>query len=532
MTALDIDPYEGLQPHRGLCIVHAIYDSDFSSDKSESKALPGVEEIDDAKDTDFFHDWYNYNPDKARILRGSGYIKTIRDKQYIVTCNHIMVSYATYVGYCYDDKLKIVKFNMKIYHRIPELDLVIMEPITKLENKLFDLPLKDYSLKDIYEMDSKNVLITGETIPGSESIFNIIELNTDINIVFDILKSKYIQDIPLLNIPVYEMEMIKKVASEYKIDLKTDMKEMNTRRNAISRIIAETLSGTSGSIIRSNNINIGMCCMYTDTDRGISLKALPLFLIDIIISNAILLGQTQLSGVHIDTHSCDIEYMKEKKFAHYVIKQSCNYINGKKSFTFNEGDIILEVDDKQFNKNGLLLCDIVGIHVPLNTYLMIRSNLNKIPISIKIAKQHNTDFKIIKYNMTSILYDNMFNMKINPDIYIKWNKLVFFEMTEEIIMFYKKLGINIINNERNVILFNYKKRIFRSTELIENKTSYYKSMPYMNKYGHYFYQVKTIGSKKITCIDDIIQILSNIKHDKKITFKLSNPSDDIEVFKV
>ena len=105
------------EKYKGVCIVQAIYDID---DKK-----PDISER-------FFHDWYNYDPDRSRILRGTGYIRTIKDKQYVITCNHIMVKYASYIGYCYDELSEIVNFNMIIHFRIPELDLVIMEILTKL----------------------------------------------------------------------------------------------------------------------------------------------------------------------------------------------------------------------------------------------------------------------------------------------------------------------------------------------------------------------------------------------------------------
>lgn len=521
MSILDIEPY------RGVCIVHAIYDADIIGN------IAGDIIDDNDKKEFFYNDWYNYDPDNSRILHGSGYVRTIEDKQYIITCNHIMVKYALYVGYCYDEKLNIVSFNMKIYSRIPELDLVIMEIITKLENKLLNLPnygIIPTNIKELYDIESKNVLIAGEKDPGSVDnipLFSTIDINTQINMIYDILKFRSLSDIPLLNIPVYEIDMIKKISDEYKIDLKIDMKEMNPRRHVISKIIANKLSGTSGAIVRSNNINIGMCCMYMDTNKGISLRALPLFLIDMIIVNNILFKQPYLMGIHINTLTCEIEYMKEHKYAHYVTKQSPCYINGKKSFTFNNDDIILDIDGLEFNKDHLIFCELIGIAVPLNTYLMLRSNMNNVPISIKIIKNQNKDYKITKYNVSSISYNNMFPVNLNIGNYLEWNGLIFMELSEEIIMFYRQLGMNLLNNTKGVILFNYNKKILYP---LKNKLLYYKSMPYTNKSGSYFYQVNYMGQKKVTSINDMAPLLSN-KSVKKITFKLNNPMDDIELLK-
>ena len=344
------------------------------------------------------------------------------------------------------------------------------------------------------------------------------------------MKSSYIHDIPLINIPVNEILSIKKIFDNYNLDIAQYLNITYSEKKHISQKIADTLSGTSGSIIRSNNMNKGMCCLYADTSAGIFLKALPLFLIDIIVKNTILLNQNILMGIQIDTYPCDIEYMKEHLCAHYVVQQSCNYVNGKKMFAFNEGDIILEVDGKLFDKNKFLYCDEIKLSVPLNTYLMIKSNiLPNIPITFKIAKQYKNDSRIRIHNLLSIPYNEMFHISIISKLYCKWNNLIFIELSEEFINFYKRIGIDLIwndkkdniyalNSEKHIILFNYKKHL---DDIILN-TDYYVSMPYIGKLGYYFYQLKFVGQKKINNLNELIDIInySTINKKKKLTFKL------------
>ena len=551
-------------PYKGICIVHAIYKGsnnfiDYSSSELKQSTrsdtinpdilkseLTKIDTLSYDLNTEiaklsinnkdiFYHDFNNFFPDKQRIYRGSGFIRTLNNKQYVITCNHIMVKYASYVGYCTNVNSTIICFNMIIYKRIPELDIVIMEISSKLDYPLPDIPF-EYP-KKINKMTEKethnhNILISGEYNPNNieKPVFKKIELNTDIIQEFDILKSTYIHDIPIISIPVHEILSIKKILNEYKLDITQYLNITFLKKQNISQKIADVLSGTSGSIIRSNNNNIGMCCLYADSSSGIFLKALPLFLIDIIVKNTIFLNQNIVLGIQVDTYPCDIEYMKEHFYAQYVVQQSCNYINGKKMFTFNEGDIIIEVDGQLFDNNKLLYCNEMQTSVPLNTYLMIKSNiLPGIPITIKIAKQYKNDSKIRIHNLLSIPYNEMFHISVISKLYCRWNNIIFIELSEEFINFYKRIGIDLIwndkkeniyslDNEKHIILFNYKKKL----ENIILNTDYYVSMPYIGKLGYYFYQLKFVGQKKINHMNELIEIINyaTINKKKKLSFKL------------
>lgn len=510
----------------------------------------------------FLHDFNNFFPDKFRMLRGSGYVKTIDNEQYVITCNHIMVKYASYVGYCIDIKDRIVKFNMMVYHRIPEIDIVVMKIMTPLDNPLPDLPVIE-NMSSVQNIDAMNQILTGELIPeyvqtkkrqieieqslpsvdqlnhNVDTIFKTLDVNHQIHVVFDNLKSTHIHQIPLISVPIYEMEVIKKLESDHRINLKTDTMIMNTKRQDVSKMIAEKLSGTSGSIVRSNGANIGMICLYTDAQSGISLKAIPLFLVNLVVNNLITIGVKEFMGVQIDTQPCDIEYQHEQMQAHYVVRQSCGYINGKKIFAFNEGDIILEVNGKKFDKNRMLKSDVMKMCVPLNTYLMIRSNMYpQLPIPIRIAKQFNDDAKVRIHNLLCTPYNNMYCLNIASTDCCRWNDLVFMNLSEELLIFYKRLGIVIVNgtnlthyasnNEKVVILFNFKKKI----DDLNLTKDYYCSMPYQGRSGHYFYMLSHVGQKKITSVIDLAHILNRTTEQNKITFKFNDDAGTTKLLRV
>jgi hypothetical protein len=279
--------------------------------------------------------------------------------------------------------------------------------------------------------------------------------------------------------------------------------------------------------------------MITDTNQELCIRAIPMFLLEIIVKNIINKGRNDFMGIQINTQLCDIEYQKQDLSAHYVVCQSCFYKNGKKYFSFNEGDIIIEIDNKKFNNEKLIWSETMNMYVPLNTYMMIRSNVGPdIPICVKIAKQFSDDIKIRNYNLSCICYDDMFKKRIISRCY-NWKGYIFLELSEEMIIFYQKLNMIIVNgtefsdayylnDDRQVILLNYKKIILNGI-----KESDYKSFPIPltlknKKNCYFFYTVNTIGQRKINNIEELISVLEMIpfQKQKKTILKLSCDNRD------
>lgn len=535
----------------------------------------------------FIHDFSNFEPSRARILRGSGYIRTISGEQYVITCNHIMVKYAlSYKGYCYDLKGNMSEFEMCVHRRIPELDIVIMRIITKLDNPLPELDRCRFT-SPVYSGKLENKIVSYEYIPSSVRVqkgskhakvvtpemiaVTSQDVNDDIIITFDTLKSKYLKNIPSFNIPVRNMKSIKTLAKTSKIDYDKAIKTFDYNRMTLSKTIGAMFAGTSGGIVCSAGVNIGMICMFIDIDSGFYLKALPLNIIDALVENILYKIITNINGIQIDTYGCEIEYMKEQIYGHYVVRQSSSYGNGKKLFSFNDGDIILEVDGKRFNKEMMIWSNFLDMFVPLNTYTFIRSNIEleityddrEIDrygdsdetdeedtqhinpthryISFKIAKQYQDDTKIRLYNLASIAYDDMYKFRINDGKYLSWNGHIFTELSEEMIEFYRRLGLNIVvsgvatnmdryaNDKRDkiVVLLNYKKTV--KDVLNED---YFKSLPVRGSEGVYFYVLTFVGQKKISCLVDLATALDSAKDQRQVTMKLVNDCNITKSYKI
>ncbi len=287
------------------------------------------------------------------------------------------------------------------------------------------------------------------------------------------------------------------------------------------------------------------------------MKALPLFFVDIVVKNCVMKKCDNVMGIQVDTQPCvyQRDNLRDKMNAHCVTRQSCPYIGGKKYFTFNKGDVIMKVDGKEFNQNFMLWSDIMGMRVPLNTYMMLKVNNDPMtPIAIKIMRQyHNTPnipkIRIYRYNLVPIPYNDMFCTRIHTKIY-EWKGLIFMDLSEEIIEFYRRMGMHIINgfsqndkyalnNEKIVILFNYNKNI------TSNQRDLVCSIPYHGESGEYFYVVNFIDKKKIINLEKLKTILHStlqtIKNKNvinnsnkrlnlvnKVTIKISN---DIDIMK-
>lgn len=506
----------------GICVVHAYYEGVNDFDQSESLEQSKNSDSDDEVldkmtnltvkqnfDYEFIHDFMNFAPDRHRIVRGVGFIRHRNGVNYVITCNHIMVKYAKYKGYCLNDKVIVLDLN--VFHRIPELDLVILT-VTNYQTEATDeVTLVELETNAVVEkIYQSNKLITAEYKPKSinhddtnvDIKFSTIPINSDIEMVFDILVSKMIRHMPLLNINVEQLSLPSLV--------KTDTFKQ----------ISLKVSGLSGSIIRSDDKNIGMVCLYVDTNKGHMIKAIPMFLIDMMFEN-VMCGITKLTGIQIDTQPCVINLDENRISGHYVTKDSCYYYNGikeKKKFNFVKGDVILEVENNQFN-NNLIWSDTICMHVPLNTFMMLKSIDNPYePISIKVLRQQ-PDIKIRNYNLMCTYYDNMFNLRIYEHI-IKWNNWIFMELTEHFVEFYKTMGIdlnisssNSINNEKRVILLNYNKIPSKLSCLNDYKQILSKSD---DKY--FVDTVHMIGQKRILNLKELKLILESGKK-QKLTLK-------------
>ena len=348
-------------------------------------------------------DFCNFSPQKKYIYQANGYIKTIEHEQYVITCNHIIKKYSTKnIGYCYYKK-QLVELILEEKRRIPEIDIIIMK-IIEVNVKSKDIPVSDeltksVELSDLSDLDISTDLssviqyrYTDNAILSRQLehpfLSTLTNIKDDMTFIFDTLKYKIVRDIPLLCI------------------------DNNSNKDFFS-----------GNIIQSDGKNIGIVSMNKEN----KIIIIPFFLIDILINNIFM-------GIQLDTIPCDISHLEKDMFAHIVDINSCPYPNGKKTFIFHKDDVIMKVDDKQFNKDKMIFCELMNMFIPLNTYMMIQSILKK---TIAVSVYRND--KIKTYNLSGIDYNDMYPVKLYSNIvFVKKN--FYTEMNEDILIYHFKNG--------------------------------------------------------------------------------------------
>lgn len=522
--------------YNGMCVVHAYYEGVESSNiLNESKDLFNQNKIKKY----FKYDFNNTEQDIFSIRSGIGYIRTILDKQYVITCEHIMVDYSTkYIGYC-KSKLtnKLLSFNMIVYKRIPEIDIIIMKiKDSELREVLPELKIDNNT--NIMNTKNNNKIIIPKYVEDNNNEdckikYKEYNIDSKINIIYHKLKSDIIDHLPLYELYLNNIVELKYIFEKYNINFNNINEEIKkTQYQELNNILRNKLRGISGSILQVNNSNIGMVVKRTTNNKGIKLLILPLFLINLIVDNYITNDVNELKSIVVKTDGCEIEYDGVPMYGHYIKKKSCPYINGKRIFTFNEGDIILQIDNKYFNNSYLIFSEIMKSYVPITTYLMLKSLSSNTGINIKTCKQYTMDNKIRNYNLLGIPYNNMQKLRITNTISYIWRKLIFIELSEELIKFYKNMNIDIItandkintyesNNKRIVILFNYNNR--NNIEKLD--INYYKKLPIKcpHKNSYYFYVLTMIGKRKINNIKDLQKIINlDMNKRKKIILKFQD----------
>jgi hypothetical protein len=478
----------------GLVVIHSIYIP------SDNKSY----------NTEVLYDFTNDAPQEQRIYYGDGFIKIVDNKEYIVSCNHIIINNAEYIAY-YKHGTKIIELNLSIHTRIPELDIIIMNIVSKS----VDCNLQELNIETNihYVYTSCNKILTNKYNPNISEISNInYNINGTIAINFCTLVSKYIKGIPSYEFNINDMEIFADAIPE--------------RKN-----IETILKGLSGGILMSDNQNIGMVCKFEyDTN---SIKSIPLFFVDKIANIAIMNGSFNLYGIHVDSDRCDIEYDEKELNVYHINERPCGYKNGKKIFYFNIGDIIISVDNLNFDDCHNIYLDELKIFVPLDTYILLKLNIyGQTVIKYSIMREYNNEYKRINYNIMGKSYEQIHNINLYNNTIVRWKNYIFMELSETLIDFYDRIGIELynrnnikysFNGEKIIILLNYNQFIPSTVHTIENYMSYIIG----NNKSAYFYELVKCERYKIKNINTFQRVIEHLNPNKKHTFTLIDNSNKI-----
>jgi hypothetical protein len=607
-----------INKHIGICAVHANYEgirkssskptlsiSDTDIDNEEVKIGEEIESIVDTLDSikiinnntnngedkqtntrnmyNSLLDFSNYEPDKFRINMGSGFLITIMGERFVITCSHIMIKSAVKYSAIFDINSNAESFDMEVYFRIPEIDMVIMkfEDIedrlaiyknTSTNSKLSHIPdlMESYDVSYIrdyqnnFEIEKKNQILTAVYV-NSNNIntpnkikYDTIDLQNNLDRVHSTLVTSMIDTVPNISIPISSLDIFTDIEKKYqkKIEDIFDDEKNITSKIAINKVIKK-IKGLSGSIIisqytknkNSKNICLGMIVTFSlNTVNGAgtklktegSIKSIPMDVILTVANNCIRKRNVNLMGVQIDYNGCIAEENEHEFYAAIVRNPSSRYINGKKDFWFNSEDLILGIDQMDIELNGselVLNTKNYGNKLPLNAYMFYKANEELgSDISITISKVYDKINKKINFNIKPIPYNNMHIMRIYHQKEILWNGYLFLELSEELIRFYKFIGINLLmgdnineesmNSEKIVILFNYNKILPSDLNSRYMTLSEYTNMPckMITDDNYFFYKLERISNRVIDHIEELDRMIRDIEESgqKKITIVLKN----------
>jgi hypothetical protein len=530
-------------------------------------------------------DFSNYEPDKFRINMGSGFLITIMGERFVITCSHIMIKSAVKYTAIFDINLHAESFDMEVYFRIPEIDMVIMKfadiedrlAIYKnisTKSKLSHVPdlMESYNVSYIrdyqnnLDIEKQNQILTAVHVISNDINtenqikYDTIDLPTKLDRVHSTLVTSMIETIPNISIPISGLDIFTDIETKYqkKIeDIFNDEKDI-TSKIAINKVMKK-LKGLSGSIItsqdtkniNSKNICLGMIVTFslstvnsTETklkNEG-SIKSIPMDVILTVVNNCIRKRNVNLMGVQIDYNGCIAEENEKEFYAAIVRNPSSRYINGKKDFWFNPEDLILGIDQMDIKLNGselVLNTKKYGNKLPLNAYMFYKGNEELgSDISITLSKVYDKINKKINFNIKPIPYNNMHITRIYHQKEILWNGYLFLELSEELIRFYKFIGIDLLmgddineesmNGEKIVILFNYNKVLSSDLNSRYMNLVEYTNMPCKiiknTKPVYFFYRLERVSNRMICNIEELGKTIKDIDKSgqKKITLVLKN----------
>jgi hypothetical protein len=517
----------------GIVIVHAHYNpliinkSPFLKNSPTEPVGSLVDKLEEITIT-------NDNVDRERGFKGLGYIRKIDGKYFIITCNHVMKPRSKYVAYQGTGKNTIM-MNLVPHIRLFELDIIVLSVVdykkiepesesTQNVNNLVDVDLKELisseNIKRIYNKsgsdksnsngETQNWLITGEYKAGDGVMLKHIPINTDIICIDETIFCKGFADIPILS---FRLEENDKLFTALKNDFVVSTNE-------------QLLKGLSGSIICNGNESISMIMMYMQNinTNEIYIKSIPLRLLDIIVECVIIRNFKSLIGIKLSKCVCDFDGKEYN--ARYITRTSCRLINGRSTFQFNEGDLIVQVDGNNFTENSLLQMDMLGCAVTINAYLFIKCMLDQ-EVDCTVIRSDANETKMRTYSLSGIEYNDMFRCRTYHLGIFEWNQMIFMEMSQQVIDYYESQGRPLtgwknkideysLTDERYVILYNYRKKV--NLEKITQKQ--YDTMPCLIDNNYFFYIVEKIGNRKITNIKDLIEMLSGLPSGKTSTMSM------------
>jgi hypothetical protein len=405
------------------------------------------------------------------IRKGIGVFCNLNEKNYIITCFHIIGNNNIKVNAIYFDikTEKIVIIPLKIKNLIPELDIAVLEIANKIQKKIITNSIIShdiFKLNEIKDRDNNIYLLSCEIDNESHKI--IYTQNKIKNIVINngFLVSTLIPKIPLVEFDPHDIDIL------------------------------------SGSLLISNNKIISIVSNINhDTHR---IESIPMILLSLI-------SLSTIKRFMFSTLVADISDNSEKSVGHVITNSyniSYNNYSAFQIFSFKQNDIICEIDDIKFNNDGTIYDTVIGCNLNLDTFMMIKcSHVGK--IKIKYCRKFFGKYKEYTNELIGIECNKIFQVNIfNNNKYVYYKGYIFTELSEELI--------------NNLKLFNDYKTNIGTEKIIVLINSFDKDFNYSCPLI-----LDKIQNKKINSLKELkMKLEENIIRNKKNIFNFISNSDE------
>ena len=402
--------------------------------------------------------------------QGNGFIFNFNNENYILTCEHIIST-----SLKDDHKYEVIiseKENLiaELEFIIPYIDIAILKLSGISDN--IGLNLNEYMIHDVKRDEN-------DYLPELDIYINSFEKNIKVlkhEKTYNYLKSLLFPQVPIINI---------------KIDRKEDY------------------HGLSGSIIQTDDIYIGMIiCTTNDIIECISL---PFILT--LINNMLMRKIYTINTIFIKSNECNITYKDGELWAHYVNELTCSYLNKSKDFRFKVGDVILNINDNYFDKNGYIFCEQLCTYIPMNLYILLFFTLNE-NITMSVVKTNKVNSMSKTYVLNYKKLEDIFSINLyDTKLRLRWKNYIFCELSEEYVK--KKLKYSSTKLLSIIDLYSlYNNKIIILEDVYDSDES---TLEPTDKLGNIKILDK-VSKNKIYNLSNLYDILRNDKNQHTFTF--------------
>lgn len=397
----------------------------------------------------------------AILKMGHGFYVMMNKKLFIVSCFHIigknnMKMYALHL----DKKTGArIKLELKIAKQFPEFDLIVYEFDKTIETEYINID-HDFDMNHVEK--NKPVKIN----------------DSNLNLCFDSVEhmkitSKYVNEI---KIPFYSI----KITDGY----------------------VEKMQEIGGSIALMNNIPIGMVTLGNISKNILYVFPLKLLFKIIKLSNyklKIAIFDSVLVADKNDTTG-EIDYYGHMIQTSYDI----SYMSSKnKNFTFEENDVIMEINENKVLKSGLIYCKDTELNFEIRTFCLFENLFNEY---IKIKINRNNTFIEVFIKCVNIDDYLSFNI-VQNNKFLCYDNMIFFELSNNIIQHFELTQNPCLEIIKKRSFYNFLKKTFKR-----------KLVVVVGEKFEYPTIIKKIGNNEILNLEKLKLILTKQISSKQTTF--------------